>query len=194
MEWASEKETLGLVFLDVKVPAERETLMQALVRRLDELVARLAPRFQIVLETATAQASSILARLAPRYAHALDVEPRPGLVLDHEPYSAVHVALAHRLTHAAAQRPRWITLFPFATHRRIVKEDLLRVARHNASSPDVPIRGLCSFTINRAREMRELIELGVWAIQSDRPALLRKVALDCGRNMDVGTMTFLTQS
>ncbi|HVR19514.1 MAG TPA: hypothetical protein VMS65_07455, partial [Polyangiaceae bacterium] len=193
MEWASEKESLGLVFLDVKVPAEREDLMHVLVRRLDELVERLAPRFQIVLETATAPAASILARLAPRYAHALDVEPRAGLVLDHERYSAARAAIVHRLTHAAAQRPRSITLFPFATHRRIVKQDLLRVAQHNASSPDVPIQGICSFTINRALEMRQLIELGVWAIQSDRPALLRKVALDCGRSVDLGSSGSLTR-
>jgi glycerophosphoryl diester phosphodiesterase len=181
VEWASQKEGLGLVFLDVKVPAEREDLMQALVRRLDELVARRAPRFDVVLETPTAAAASILARLAPRYAQALDVEPRPGLVLDHERYSPVRAAIQHRLTHATPQRPRWITLFPFATHRRIVKGDLARRVAHNGSSPDVPLAGICSFTINRAREMRELIELGVWGIQSDRPALLRKVALDCGR-------------
>ena len=194
MEWANEQQALGLVFLDVKVPAERENLMQALVHRLDELVERLAPRFEIVLETPTAPAASILARLAPRYAHALNVEPRPGLVLDHERYSAARAAIAHRLTHAAAQRPRWITLFPFATHRRIVKDDLPRIARHNASSPDVPVEGLCSFTINRAREMRELIELGVRAIQSDRPALLRRVALDCGRSVDVGPLRSLVRS
>jgi hypothetical protein len=137
-----------------------------------------------VLETPTAPAASILARLAPRYARALDVEPRPGLVRDFGRYSAARVAIAHRMTHAASQRPRWITLFPFATHRRIAKEDLTRVVSHNQGSPDVPIEGICSFTINRAREMRELIELGVWAIQSDRPALLRQVALDCGRSVD----------
>jgi glycerophosphoryl diester phosphodiesterase len=184
VEWANDQETLGLVVLDVKVPAQREDLVTALVRRLDELVERSEPRFQILLEAPTAPAASILSRLAPRYARALDVEPRPGLVLDFDRNSAARAAIAHRLTHALPQRPRSITLFPFATHRRIVKDDLARVASHNASSPDVPIEGVCSFTINHPREMRELIELGVWGIQSDRPGLLRKVALDCGRSVD----------
>jgi glycerophosphoryl diester phosphodiesterase len=186
MQWASEKPALGLVFLDIKVPAEREDLMRALVRQLDEVVMRHHPRFEIVLETPTAPVTTLLAQLYPRHPLALDVEPRPGLVLEYERYSAARPAIAHRLTHAAPQRPRWITLFPFATHRRIVKEDLARVARHNESSPDVAIAGICSFTINREREMRELIELGVWGIQSDRPALLRRVALDCGRSVEVG--------
>lgn len=189
MEWASGKKALGLVFLDVKVPAQRADLMHALVRRLDGLVERFAPRFEIVLETPTAPAASILTRLAPRYARALDVEPRPGIVLDYERSSAARAAIAHQMTHAASQRPRWITLFPFATHRRIVNEDLFRMADHNQSSPDLPIEGLCSFTINRAREMRALIDLGAWAIQSDRPALLRKVALDCGRSVKSASVT-----
>jgi hypothetical protein len=128
-------------------------------------------------------AALLLSRLVPRHARALDVEPRPGIVLDYERSSAARAAIAQRLTHAAPQRPRWITLFPFATHRRIVTNDLARIARHNESSPDAPIEGVCSFTINRAREMRELIELGVWGIQSDRPGLLRRVALDCGRSV-----------
>ena len=181
MEWASDKETLGLVVLDVKTPAEREDRMQVLVRTVDELVARSRPRFQIMLETPTAPVVSLLSRLAPHYPRALDVEPRPGLVLDFQRPSAARAAIAHGLAHAMPQRPRSITLFPFATHRRIVESDLARVASHNAGTPDVLIEGVCAFTINRPREMRELIELGVWGIQSDRPALLRSVALDCGR-------------
>jgi hypothetical protein len=66
-----------------------------------------------------------------------------------------------------------------------VKDDVSRLARHNASSPGVTIEGVCSFTINHPREMRELIELGVWGIQSDRPGLLRRVALECGRSVDL---------
>jgi glycerophosphoryl diester phosphodiesterase len=185
VEWACEKEELGLVMLDIKVPAEREDLMKVLVRRLDELIQRCQPRFQILLETATAPAVSLLSRLAPHHARALDVEPRPGLVLDFERASAVRAAVAQRLGHAMAQRPRSITLFPFATHRRIVEADLARAASHNASSRDVTIVGVCSFTINHAREMRELIELGVWGIQSDRPGLLRRVALECGLRVGV---------
>ena len=180
VEWASGQETLGLVILDVKVPAQHERLMKALVRKLDELVEGCGPRFQILLETPTAPAASLLSRHARHYARALDVEPRPGIVLDFDRHSAVRAAIEHRLTHALPQRPRSITLFPFATHRRIVKEDLARVASHNAASPGVPIAGVCSFTINHPREMRELIELGIWGIQSDRPALLRRVALDRG--------------
>lgn len=184
IDWACDKETLGLVILDVKVPARREDLLATLVARLDELIARCRPRFQIVLETAMAPAALILARLAPRYPGALDVEPHAGVVLDYDRCSAAGVAIRHRLSHAACQRPRATTLFPFTTHRRIVARDVACVARYNASAPDRKVEGVFSFTINHPREMRQLIELGVWGIQSDRPGLLCQVALECGRSVD----------
>jgi glycerophosphoryl diester phosphodiesterase len=184
-EWASGRETLGLVVLDIKVPAQREDLMKALVATLDRLIERHGPGFQILLETPTAPVALLLSRFAPHHARALDVEPRPGLALDFDRNSAVRAAIAHRLAHALPQRPRSITLFPFATHRRIVERDLARASSHNASTPAVAIEGVCSFTINHRREMRALIELGVWGIQSDRPGLLRTVALECGRSVDV---------
>jgi glycerophosphoryl diester phosphodiesterase len=179
--WASRKEALGLVFFDVKVPAERDDLLRALVRRVDELRARHRVGFRVVYESASPATAKMLAPLAPEHAHALDVEPPAGFVTDLEACSSVRAAVEHGLCVAAPQRPRGITLFPFDTHRRIVERDLERLQRHNAGAPRIPLEGMCAFTINRRREMRVLIELGVWAIQSDRPALLREVALSCGR-------------
>jgi glycerophosphoryl diester phosphodiesterase len=181
MAWASNQPQLGVVFFDIKVA--RDDLLQLLLRRVDDLVARHQPRFLIILETADPLAAACLARHGPSYCHALDVEPDAGLVLDTSRFSAASAAIAARLSHATAQRPRSITLFPFATHRRIVEADLALLQRHNRTRPAVPVQGLCAFTINDRREMQTLIELGVWGIQSDRPALLRQVALDCGRSL-----------
>jgi glycerophosphoryl diester phosphodiesterase len=184
MAWASPQSRLGVVFLDIKVGGEREDLLRLLLHRVDELVARHRPRFRIVLETADPRAAASLARLGPNYGHALDVEPDAGIVLDFERFSAARAAIAQRLSHATAQRPRSITLFPFATHRKIVEADLALLRRHNQECPAVPLQGLCAFTINDAAEMQSLVELGVWGIQSDRPGLLREVALACGRRVD----------
>ena len=179
--WASREERLGLVFLDVKVPAAREDLLGVLVRRVEALRRQHDATFRVVYESASADAIRSLVRLAPEHAHALDVEPPGGVVTDWESCSAVRAAVDHGLRVATPQRPRGITLFPFTTHRRIVTRDLERLRQHNESSPGAPVEGICSFTINEANEMRELVELGVWAIQSDRPALLRDVASSGGR-------------
>jgi glycerophosphoryl diester phosphodiesterase len=187
MEWASNRDRLGVVFLDIKVSGAYPDLLRVLLRRLDQAVALQKPRFRIILETADASAAAEMAEPGRPYGHTLDVEPHAGVVFDVDGCSAVRAAIAHRLTHAAPQRPRGITLFPFRTHRRIVEADIRRMRRHNASVPDVPIQGLCAFTIDDPGEMHELAKLGVWGIQSNRPDLLRQVALDCGRSVRAGT-------
>jgi glycerophosphoryl diester phosphodiesterase len=183
VEWARRDARLGLVFLDVKVPPDRGDLLGVLVRRVGELLQHHRPAFGVVYESASAETAKVLARLAPEHSHTLDIEPPGGLVIDWESCSAVRAAIAHGFSVATPQRPRGITLFPFSTHRRIVKDDLERMRCHNHERPHAPVRGTCAFTINHEHEMRELIELGVWAIQSDRPALLRRVALASGRTL-----------
>jgi len=179
IQWGSSEAALSVVFLDVKVT--RQDLLQPLMRRLDELVAAHGPRFDIVLESATANVAEALLSYGPRYGHALDVEPSAGIVTDAEEHSAVRAAIRFGLSHAAAQKPRSTTLFPFATHRRIIESDLVLMQRHNESQPAAPLRGICAFTINDEDEMKQLLELGVWGIQSDRPALLRRVAEATGQ-------------
>jgi glycerophosphoryl diester phosphodiesterase len=180
--WASRRERLGVVFLDVKVLPEHADLLQILVRRLDEAVALHEPRFRVILETAHASVAATLARCCgPRYGHALDVEPHAGFVFDVDRYSSVRAAIEARLDYATPQRPRSITLFPFNIHRRIVAADVGRMRGHNRSAPEVPLVGLCPFTINDPSEMTQLVRLGAWGIQSDRPDVLHRVALDCGR-------------
>lgn len=74
-----------------------------------------------------------------------------------------------------------MTFRPFATHRRIVEDDLRLLREHNARSAEPRLDGLCAFTINERPEMEELVALGVAGIQSDRPGLLREVAVGLGR-------------
>jgi glycerophosphoryl diester phosphodiesterase len=183
--WAAQRGSLRIAFLDVKLPAHRVDLVPQLLRRLDALVDRLRPRFRIVLESAHASIIRELAHLAPRYEHALDVEPHVGIVFKAQSCSAARAAIEHRLRHAMPQKPRATTLWPFRTHRRIVRADLELMRRHNARSADAPVQALCSFTINTKKEMEALIDLGVSGIQTDRPDLLRRVALARGRRVDV---------
>lgn len=184
MEWALRRRELAVVFFDVKIPSAHVALVPTLLEKIEVLVQRLRPRFQIVFESAHAPVLAELARLAPQYEHALDVEPPPGFVFAPDEHSAVRAAIKHRFGQATPARPRSSTFRPFATHRRIVEMDLALVRRHNERSPESSIKGVCPFTINEEREMATLIDLGVSAIQSDRPALLRRIALSLGRKID----------
>ncbi len=181
MEWAVERSEVELVFLDIKLPNRRLDLLPSLLARLDSVVQRLRPRFRIVLESCERKIVRELARRAPHYESALDVEPHAGLVFDIAGASAVRAAIHHHARHAMPQKPRRITLWPFATHRRIVAQDLELMRQHNARRPEVRLESLCPFTINEELEMRALIELGVNGIVSDVPGLLHRVAVESGR-------------
>ena len=174
--WATRQNELGIVFLDVKLPARRADLLPRLLQRLDALVNAAPPRFRFVLESCEEGIVRELARLAPSREIVYDVEPPPGLVFGTARSSAVAKAIELGLRRAMAQKPRKITLFPFRTHYRIVRDDLRRMALHNRACPELPVEALCCFTINHPEQMQALIDLGVSGIQSDHPALLRRVA------------------
>jgi len=181
LAWATTRRELEVVFLDVKVPERRAALLPALLARLDRGLEQHRPSFRIVLETAYPEIVAELKRLAPRYDCALDVQPPPGVVCNVNGSSAVAAAVRHGLRLAMPQKPRSTTFRPFATHRRIVEADLASLRAHNAAAASPALDGLCPFTINERAEMAALVTLGVAGIQSDRPALLREVALAHGR-------------
>lgn len=180
-EWGARESRLAGVFLDLKMPKDEIHILPELLAEIDTLVMRTKPGFRVVLETAEVAVLAELRRLGSRYATCFDVEPRPGIVLDPAAHSAVQKAIELGAHLACPQRPRPVTVRPFATHSRIVARDLVLQRLHNAVSPRVPLEGVVSFTINDEREMSTLIRLGVAGIQSDRPRLLRTVAERLGK-------------
>jgi glycerophosphoryl diester phosphodiesterase len=164
--------SLGMVFVDVKVPEGREELLPRILARLDALERATGPRFTRVLETAVPEVAREILRLEPRRLVAIDVEPPAGIVLDVAKTSAVDAAVRLGCAWAMAQKARPVTLLPFATHRRVVRRDLRRMQDPDAAS----VEGFGTFTINDEDEMRTLLCMGVRAIQTDMPALLRDVA------------------
>lgn len=178
-EWARTEPRLGRVFFDLKIPARDRELLPTMLERAERLIRAYAPRmgrpFEIVFESCEPAVVAELGRIAPHHDVVLDVEPHAGLVFDLHAPSAVRAAIRHRLARAAAQKPRSITLFPFATHRRIIERDLDLLRAHNQTHPENPVNEVICFLINDAHEMRTLIDLGVHAIQTDKPALLRRV-------------------
>ncbi len=151
--WSRAHPRLGLVFLDLKLPAERTDLVAPFLARLDRLVAEGKPRFSFVIECAQVEIASELRRQGTRWPVALDIYKTSGL----------DAVWRLGVEWGCAQKPRpGQALLPFARQKRILDrlEDVLR----------------CAFTINDADEMNELLDRGVSAIQTDRPARLRELA------------------
>lgn len=155
-DWARRRATLGLVFLDVKIPRDAMALVPRFLTRLERIVSERAPHFGLVLECQHVDLARAVHAARVRQEIALDIAGKRGL----EEVSRLD------LSWGCVQKPRPLqALFPFFAQRRVLRR--LAEARAGASR--------CAFTINDEDEMRELLALGVSAIQTDQPERLRAI-------------------
>lgn len=181
LQWARTRPQLKLIFLDIKVPEEEEGLAEEMIDCVEALLRRYPPPCQIVYETPSSRVLQIIQDVAPERDYTLDIEVPPGFIIDPEEYSAVGPAIKRGNAWATPNRPRSVTFAPWVTLRRIVESDIRRRDRHNDSNARVPVKGIVPYTVNEPKEMRTLIALGVDGIQTDRPDILRAVAMTMGR-------------
>lgn len=147
-EWSHAHPQIGLLFIDVKLPASAVSLVPIVLRRLAELPR---PRFDVVLECAEVAIASEMRRLGARWALGLDVWKAGGL----------EQAFRLGVEWTCAQKPRHVQ-WPFPSSR-------LRSVVEKAQSQS---KNVCAFNINDEEEMRTLLDMGVDAIMTDRPDLL----------------------
>jgi glycerophosphoryl diester phosphodiesterase len=166
--WARTKPTLRLVILDLKVPDEQDELVEVILDEVEGARKKSPFTFDVLYMTTQPK---VLARIKARAATAsrtLDVEIAPGLGLGADEGSCVAPALAHGNDHASIGRPR-ATFGGWGIYRKILGKDLRTIAARGTQGP---VRRLLCWTINRPREMRDLVTMGVHGILTDRPKLL----------------------
>lgn len=148
-EWSHAHPRIGLVFIDVKLPASSAHLAPVVLRRLAELPR---PRFDFVLECAEVAIASEMRRLGTRHMLGLDVWKRRGL----------DQAFRLGVDWTCAQKPRPIQWpFPSARLRSVIR--------------DAPSRNVCAFNLNDPDEMRRVLDMGVDAIMTDHPEVLAQI-------------------
>lgn len=180
VRWAAAQgDRLKCVFLDVKIPAAHRACARILLDALDRAVATHRPTARFVLMTPVLAVLQALRELAPTHPRTFDVEIKPGLPPDADDvdpryarFSAVRFAVRQGNDHASIGRPRF-TLGGWPLYAGTVRRDLgeLALRRLHPAHP-APDRLIC-WTINRPREQRWLLRLGVHGILTDFPAALR---------------------
>jgi glycerophosphoryl diester phosphodiesterase len=148
-EWSHAHPRIGMLFIDVKLPASAVHLVPIVLGRLEQLPQ---PNFELVLECAEHAIASEMRRLGVRHALGLDVWKRRGL----------EQAFRLGVEWTCAQKPRHVQ-WPFPSAR------LRSVVRH------APSKNVCAFNINGPKEMATMLDMGVDAIMTDRPDLLADV-------------------
>jgi len=179
--WArAQDERLRFVIVDLKIPPANGNCVALVVNALKVAFGDDPPRARFVLMTPRLAILQGIRELAPTWSRTFDVELHPGMppdAADADPrwaqYSAVRYAVRQGNDHASIGRPRF-TWFGWSVYAKTVASDLREIEVLTRGDRDRgPARLLC-WTIDRPREQRRLLRLGVHGILTDYPAALRK--------------------
>jgi glycerophosphoryl diester phosphodiesterase len=156
------------------VPPAHKELITVVAAALRREVERAPVGAQCVFLTPYAEVFEVMQAVVPAAVRSFDVEIPAGVLPDRSQLSAVARARASGNGWASIGRPLF-TIGGWWTYRTTIQADLeqLREA-HGTMQPLVPQYYVC-WTINRAREMRYLMRLGVSGILTDFPGRLRRL-------------------
>jgi len=164
--WASGRtSTLQRVFLDVKVPAEPAGLAERFGRRARTVLEGTGLTGQIVFMVTSApvlrKLQTIFAGTAARFSFDQEiVAVKPSA----DDYSAVAAARAYGCRVASIGRPR-IGVGGWQTYLEVLRRDM-------AECGDIE---LVTWTLNDPAEVKAVADLGVRAILTDRPEVVRAI-------------------
>jgi len=168
VHWAQTKPQLQAVLLDCKVPPARKELITVVATTLHREVERGPVGAQFVLMTPYLEVFEVMQAVVPAAARSFDVEIPVVFWPDRTQLSAVARARASGNGWASIGRPLF-TLGGWWLYCKTIQADLKQIREaHGTAQPLVPKYYVC-WTINRRREMRYLMRLGVSGILTDFP-------------------------
>lgn len=177
LSWSADKSNLKYIFLDIKIPKEDAELVLILMENVHELKQKYNPKFQIVYETAVPEVLAVMQKYYYGENYLLDIELPLGIILNPKKHSAVSEAIQKNINFALMMRPRQLTVGSWASYRRVIKNEIKIITKLlKAKSLSSDLRYLVCATISQKSEMKCLIKMGINAIMTDYPALLRQTA------------------
>jgi glycerophosphoryl diester phosphodiesterase len=174
VRWTRTKPRLKAVVLDCKVPPARKELIAVVAEALRREVEREPVGVRFVFLTPYAEVLEVMQAVVPAAVRSFDVEIPAGFFPDRSQLSAVARARASGNGWASIGRPLF-TIGGWWTYRKTIRADLERMREARGTTPPVPPTYYVCWTINRTREMRYLMRMGVSGILTDFPALLRRL-------------------
>jgi len=173
IRWAVDQDLLRCVFLDLKTPPARKQLIPEITHHINAIIRQYQPKFELIYLTPHREILQTLKQADPQSKVSWDTELPLGIVLDPPQFSCVRRAIDYSNTTASVGRPTILQLGPWTTYRRVVDYDLRLREKHNHSEP-LPVTSLIGWTINKKREMKCLLRMGLDGILTDRPERLRE--------------------
>ncbi|KAA3613018.1 MAG: hypothetical protein D8M58_11955 [Calditrichaeota bacterium] len=171
-DWAVQQASLEMVILDIKTPEKYKSQLAGMLDYIQNCIEKYKPTFKIILMSPEKSIVKEMKKLAPQFNYTYDIELPVFLVLDPQEFSAVDKAVNLGDRFASVGRPT-AQLGPWTTLRRLLQYDVFQKTKY--AGTDKEIEDLITWTINRKREMRCLLRMGINGIITDRPERLKKV-------------------
>jgi len=175
MEWGVKNDNLKVVILDIKIPEEGLELVPMFTHFLFQIIESYNPMFNCILLSPYEHIINAMKNYFDEKNYSYDMELPLGIVIDPPEYSSVNKAIELKNSLASIGRPTALQLGPWTTYRRVVQYDIERKREFNQTSPSKPIEKLIGWTINKKREMKCLLKMGIDGILTDKPSVLKKI-------------------
>ena len=189
-EWAVQQDKLKLVLLKLKVPADESRLAPVMLEEIRRVLGDIdpAPRFQLVLLTPHLEILNRVRNQFDDFLFSYDREIPPVGITNYYRFTTVPSAMDFKNRVASIGSPidtslsDHLTPDPWLVYKFILTLDF-RIRDNYKKSTSNYIK-IISWTFNDEKKMRCLINLGVDGIVTDKPKMLRRIALDMGKILD----------
>jgi len=190
MEWATQQEKLKLVLLKLKVPADESRLAPFMLAEIRKIIGGIspAPRFQFILLTPHKEVLNQVRNRFDEFLFSYDREIPPVEIINYHAFTTVPNAMDFKNSFASIGFPFYASLpdppaqDPWLIYKYVLTLDF-RIRDNYKKSSSNYIK-IISWTFNDEKKIRCLINLGVDGIVTDKPKMLRSIALDMGKILD----------
>mgnify|MGYP001043078438 FL=1 len=147
----------------------------------------LSPRFQFVISVSNKESLKLLRSPDDIFLFSFNRKLPPSGIVNYHRFTTVPVAMSFKNKFSSIGFPRHSiatesNLDPWAVYKFVLTLDLkLRDNYKNATSNYINI---ISWTFNDEKKIKCLINLGVDGIVTDKPKMLREIALNMGKVLD----------
>jgi len=191
LEWASRQDNLKFVLFKLRVPAEEFRLASIMLKDIQKGVDKLnpEPKFQMAFSTPHKKVLYVAKKHFSELSFLFDREIPAKGVVNYDRFTTIPTARDLNNQFAGIGLPiykdpsKTIKPDPWIVYRFILTRDFKLRDNYKKSGSDY-IK-ILSWNFNDEKKMECLIRLGVDGIVTDKPELLRSIALRLGKNLEV---------
>ena len=184
MLWATQQENLKAVLFKLKVPENESHLAPVMLGQIRKVMASIhpPPNFQLVYLTPHKNILNLVRKNFDELLFSYDREIPPAGIINFHQFTTIPNAIEYKNRFASIGLPIHhidSKLDPWVAYRYILTLDFrLRDSYIKRTSKNIKI---ISWTFNDEKKMCCLINLGVDGIVTDKPKVLRRLALEMGK-------------